>query len=302
MAKSDHQSDSSPSRAMIFLIAGGVAVAWAALFVLTLYPGSLSVPVILGGLLPLVLVAIGTSLALSLGELKAQALQLRVERKALSDALRQRSEHETPAPKPVKLPLATKPQVEQKAATTPTPARGQTSPQDSLPFDQGGDPVPQLTHPDLIRALHFPETPDDRDGLRALKKALEDHKMRLVVQAAQDMLTLLSQDGIYMDDLDHVRADPELWRRFARNDRDRAVAAVGGIHDQAALAKCRDRLQNNTVYRDTAHHFLRRFDQMLGTLVPDLTEDGVVALSETRSARAFMLVGRAAAVFGDDKS
>lgn len=287
---------------MIFTVAGGVAVAWAALFALTLYPGGMSMMVVLAAVLPLVLIAVGAGLALSLRELHAQATLLRMERNALSETLRQQPDIDPPAPHPVKkAPTpAPRPQAGPKAATVTAQPRGPASRQDSLPFDQGADPVPQLTHPDLIRALHFPETPDDRDGLRALQKALQDHKVRLVVQAAQDMLTLLSQDGIYMDDLDHIRADPDLWRRFARSDRDRAVGAVGGIHDPVALAKCRERLQKNTVYRDTAHHFLRRFDQMLGTLVPDLTDDGVIALSETRSARAFMLVGRAAAVFGDE--
>ena len=161
-------------------------------------------------------------------------------------------------------------------------------------------PVP-LSLPDLIRALHFPETPEDRAGLRALQRALQDHKARLVVQAAQDMLTLLSQDGIYVDDLAHDRASPALWRRFAAGDRRAEVMAVGAIRDARALDICRARLRANTVWRDTAHHFLRRFDQMLGGLVPELDDAGIEALSETRSARAFMLVGRAAEVFGPDR-
>jgi hypothetical protein len=105
-----------------------------------------------------------------------------------------------------------------------------------------------------------------------------------------------------MDDLEPVRVTPDLWRRFAAGDRARDVGAVGGIHDAGALETCHQKLQTNTVYRDAAHHFLRRFDHTLSDLVPQLSDDGVTALTETRSARAFMLVGRAAAVFGEDRA
>ena len=50
------------------------------------------------------------------------------------------------------------------------------------------------------------------------------------------MLTLLSQDGIYMDDLRPDRARPEAWRQFAEGARGREVAALGGVRDRSSLA------------------------------------------------------------------
>jgi len=259
---------------------------------------------------PLGLIVVCAVMALSLRTMRAEAQALHAERDALRGALTQLEADQTrsappvapraaperpaaPAPAPVPVPLPA------PAADTIPPDPPADS-QARLPLDPDRAPAPHLTLPDLIRALHFPETPQDRDGLVALSKALKDHRARLVVQAAQDMLTLLSQDGIYMDDLPPSPAPADLWRRFAEGDRAPEVMAIAAMHDPAAIARCRTRLQDNTVYRDAAHHFLRRFDQTLGDLVPRLNEDGIAALVATRSARAFTLVGRAALVFGPD--
>jgi hypothetical protein len=278
----------------VIAVGCAAAVGWGALFAVWLWPEVTGVAGVVGGLVPLVLIGGATLAALALDDLRAEARALREERDRLREALTTPSD--TPAAR-----AAIRPEATPRPPQPPPQTMAETGPRPSQPALPLGSETPTpLTLPDLIRALHFPETPDDRAGLRAMQRALRDHKARLVVQAAQDMLTLLSQDGIYMDDLDPEPAAPALWRRFAAGDRKAEVMAVGGIRDPRALDLCRTRLRDNTVWRDTAHHFLRRFDKMLGGLVPELDEAGIAALSETRSARAFMLVGRAAEVFGPE--
>ena len=157
--------------------------------------------------------------------------------------------------------------------------------------------TPVLAKEDLIRALNFPDTDQDTDGFTALRRALQDRSARQLVQAAQDILTLLSQDGIYMDDLRPDRARPEIWRRFAKGERGRAMASLGGVRDRSSLALTAGRMREDTIFRDAAHHFLRRFDQMLITFETEALDEDLIALSETRSARAFMLLGRVAGTF-----
>ena len=159
------------------------------------------------------------------------------------------------------------------------------------------DLTPVLGRPDLIRALNFPDTDQDTEGFTALRRALQDRSARQLVQAAQDILTLLSQDGIYMDDLRPDRARPEIWRRFAKGERGRAMASLGGVRDRSSLALTAGRMREDTIFRDAAHHFLRRFDQMLITFETEASDEDLIALSETRSARAFMLLGRVAGTF-----
>lgn len=157
--------------------------------------------------------------------------------------------------------------------------------------------APPLENDDFIRALNFPETAEDEAGFASLRRALKDRQAALVVRAAQDILTLLSQDGIYMDDLRPDRARPEIWRQFATGTRGRAIAPLGGIRDRSSLALAAGRMKQDPIFRDAAHHFLRRFDQMVAGFEPNATDAEISALAETRTARAFMLLGRGAGTF-----
>jgi len=164
-----------------------------------------------------------------------------------------------------------------------------------------GTPAEALTPPlsveDFIRAMNFPDGPEDKEGFRALRAALENRDVAKLIRAAQDMLTLLSQDGIYMDDLKHDPARPEIWRRFARGERGRAVGALGNVRDRAALALTSGRLREDAVFRDAVHHFLRAFDRCLGEFERSADEPDLANLGGTRTGRAFMLLGRVMGTF-----
>lgn len=159
------------------------------------------------------------------------------------------------------------------------------------------DLSPPLPRADFICALNFPENTEDAEGFRALRKALKDRQASHLIQAAQDVLTLLSQDGIYMDDLRPDLARPEIWRRFAGGERGRVIAALGGIRDRSSLALTAGRMKQDPIFRDAAHHFLRRFDKTFVEFEETASDADISALSDTRTARAFMLVGRVAGIF-----
>ncbi len=171
--------------------------------------------------------------------------------------------------------------------------------------DQGllelGTPAEALSPPlpteDFIRALNFPETADDKPGFAALRKALRDRQASALIQASQDVLTLLSQDGIYMDDLRPDLARPEIWRSFATGERGRAIAALGGIRDRSSLALAAGRMKQDSIFRDATHHFLRKFDRSFAEFEETATDADIIALADTRTSRAFMLLGRVAGTF-----
>jgi hypothetical protein len=161
-----------------------------------------------------------------------------------------------------------------------------------------GEPeAAQVSTADFISALNFPETAEDREGFAALRRALADRRAATLIRASQDVLTLLSQDGIYMDDLTPDRARPEVWRKFASGERGPAIAGLGGIRDRSSLALSAARMRQDTIFRDSAHHFLRAFDRTLQQMADGLTDQELVALSDTRTARAFMLLGRVSGIF-----
>lgn len=164
-----------------------------------------------------------------------------------------------------------------------------------------GTPAEDLRAPlsvtDFILAVQFPESPDDKDGFRALRLALEDRNVAKLIRAAQDVLTLLAQEGIYMDDLKPDRTRPELWRKFAGGERGRGIAALGGVRDRSSLALTAGRMREDPVFRDAAHHFLRTFDRTFAEFETVASDADLVALSDTRTARAFMLFGRVTGTF-----
>ncbi|MFN3209987.1 MAG: hypothetical protein ACE369_13485 [Roseovarius sp.] len=180
----------------------------------------------------------------------------------------------------------------------PAPTTQEGSDQVALPLGTPPeDMAPPLATEDFIRALNFPETAEDKAGFAALRRALKHRASAQLIQASQDVLTLLSQDGIYMDDLRPDMARPEVWRRFAAGERGRAVAALGGVRDRSSLALTAARMKQDTIFRDAAHHFLRIFDRTISQFAEAATDAEMSEMSDTRTARAFMLVGRVAGTF-----
>ena len=164
-----------------------------------------------------------------------------------------------------------------------------------------GTPAEMLTEPisaeDFIRALDFPADEHDKPGFRALRRALRDRAASGLVRSAQDILTLLAEDGIYMDDLAPDPVEPDVWRRFARGERGEAIGALGAIRDRSSLALTAGRMRQDPVFRDCAHHFLRKFDTALSAFETAASDLEIEAFADTRSARAFMLVGRVSGTF-----
>lgn len=230
------------------------------------------------------------------------AAQSQAQSSAAEPSVTQKLEEIVEAARKTETALATfqtsrrEPRREAPAAVAPAPQDAQD--QGALALGTPADDMsPPLPMHQFIRALNFPETAEDQDGFVALRLALQDRKAGQVVQAAQDVLTLLSQDGIYMDDLRPDMARPELWRQFAQGARGKEIAALGGVRDRAALALASARLKQDPIFRDAAHHFLRRFDQMFAEFEDAASDSEISALSETRTARAFMLLGRVAGTF-----
>ncbi|WP_111732344.1 hypothetical protein [Roseovarius amoyensis] len=191
----------------------------------------------------------------------------------------------TPAPAPARPPA-------------PEPQADDGTDQAALPLGTRAEEMrPPLDNADFIRALNFPDTAEDKDGFAALRRALKDRDATRLIRAAQDVLTLMSQDGIYMDDLRPDLARPEIWRRFAAGERGRAVAMLGGIRDRTSLALTAARMKKDPIFRDTAHHFLRLFDRGIFAFAETATDAELSEMSNTRTARAFMLLGRVTGTF-----
>jgi hypothetical protein len=151
---------------------------------------------------------------------------------------------------------------------------------------------------DMLRALNFPRDEKDAEGFRALRLAKRDEGTGQLLRAAEDILNLLAQEGIYMDDLRPEIAPAYDWRMFAEGTRGSDVSSVGGILAPEAMERIEARKESDQIFRDTSLHFLRRFDIMLKSFTEGASDAEIQLLADTRTGRAFMLLGRAAGMFG----
>lgn len=183
-------------------------------------------------------------------------------------------------------------------AAVPAPATvGAGAAQGALALAPREPEAIDIGHDELIRALHFPENEDDTEGFAALRRALGNHATAELIRSAQAVLSGLALEGIYMDQLTPDRARPEIWRAFALGTRGPAVAALAGVRDRSCLALSGARMRADPEFRDAVHRFLRSFDRCLRAFEPEASDAQIARLAETRSARAFMLLGRVAGVF-----
>lgn len=169
-----------------------------------------------------------------------------------------------------------------------------------MPFvaEPAGAPSTAISWDSVVRALQFPNDEADEAGFEAIRVVVEDHDLAALLQAAEDVLSLMSEDGLYMEDVRPDIAPAPVWRRYAEGERGKDISQIGGIHDEVALAIARSLLRNDPVFRDTALHFLRRFDRLAERMIAELGEDQMVLeAADSRTGRAFMIVARVMGVF-----
>ncbi len=192
------------------------------------------------------------------------------------------------------VPKAPPRKARRKLSATPAAEPGQSA----LPLESHEFLSPDaLRWEDLLRALNFPENGEDKAGFVALRKVLPNRAVALLLQAAEDVLSMLAQEGVYMDDLQPKETDPDAWAAFVSGTRGAEVSAVGAVQDEAALALARGRMKGDTVFRDATLHFLRQFDGFLQEFMTMSEADDIVNLAHTRTGRAFMLMARASGTF-----
>lgn len=255
---------------------------------------------IAGVVSPLVLIWMAVALAGAIAGLRAEADELRLRLTHLREAGAGRGPAMgggiAPAPATSSLPADPA-----RARIQPAAPRSRAEPRPAPPPSPAEEVEAISVPPEmLVRALNFPDGPEDTETIVALRTALKDQDNSRVLRAAQDVITLLAGHDLFMDDLPPDAAPIAAWRRFAEGARGNAVAQIGGIRHPLAIEFVQNLLRQDEIFRDSAHHFLRHFDVMLTRTIPQLEDEQIGYLGTTRSARAFMLLGRAAGLFGQD--
>ena len=182
-------------------------------------------------------------------------------------------------------------------APEPSPTAEPDRPDDPLPLLPEAAAEATPSWPVFVRALDFPRDENDAEGFAALRQALNHHSVAQMLQAAEDILTMLSEEGVYLEDADIVPSDAGAWRRFIAGARGNDIGRIGGVRDADMLTAARERMRSDPIFRDTALFFQRRFDAMLSKFAREASDEDLMALAQTRSARAFVLLGRLSGTF-----
>lgn len=146
---------------------------------------------------------------------------------------------------------------------------------------------------DLIGALNFPKDETDTEGFEKLRIALADSQNGDLLRASQDVQTLLSQDGIYMDDLKPCDSKPEVWRNYSKGERGAIISSLSIIGEDEAILGIVQKLKDDEIFRDATYHFLRHFDSSLQGFCKKASDEEINRFSNTRTARAFKVLGTA---------
>ena len=93
-------------------------------------------------------------------------------------------------------------------------------------------------------------------------------------------------------DLPMAPVDATAWRWFMAGTRGPGVAGLGGIGDTRAQEAARRLMRSDSIFRDSALFFLRRFDSVLSEFCSEASDAQIEDLAGTRSGRAFMLLAR----------
>jgi hypothetical protein len=226
----------------------------------------------------------------------ARALASRLDR--LETALRAEAGADAPASgrvAPARPAPAPRPAAAPRGADAPGPqaaAEGQAD----LPFREAS--AAPVGWAQIARALDFPRDQSDAEGFAALRAAVADPQVAQLLQAAEDVLTLLAADGLHMEDLSPRETRLEDWRAYAEGARGAKAAAIGAIEDPDIVGRVRARVKRDAIFRDACLVFARRWATLVQRLFRDLGEDpAMLALADSRSGRAFMLTARAMGAF-----
>ena len=144
----------------------------------------------------------------------------------------------------------------------------------------------------ILRALHFPNDLNDKEGFQALKVAKKSSIISELLQASEDFLNLLAQDGIYLDDIPIEQPSVEAWYNFLKVNRSELSKKLNCVGPEVETEKLKLRLKKDIVFRDTALMLIRRFDQMLKDRIDLASEDQIFNLAYTRTGKAFLIAGK----------
>ncbi len=152
----------------------------------------------------------------------------------------------------------------------------------------------------FVKAANFPDSEDDRETLEALYAVLTDREAAALLQTAEDVLSTLADLNLFMEDMQVHHAPIELWRSYIIDGDSRDILDIGGVRDPHAIEDVEFALNERQEFARISKAFFDQYETIVARLFQE-TDDPTLAveLADTRTGRAYMLIGRAEGRFGE---
>ena len=144
----------------------------------------------------------------------------------------------------------------------------------------------------LIRAFNMPNDENDSEGYDAIEAAIKIESLDNLLRNSHELLITLADYDLIMDDLEIDMGLITTWRRFAADSAVGMVSSLGGTGTFVEIDKVSSILAENSNFESLANTFNKQMEEFISRVIPQLSDDEIRKLAQTRTFLAFLLLGQ----------
>ena len=144
----------------------------------------------------------------------------------------------------------------------------------------------------LIRAFNMPNDENDSEGYDAIEAAIKIESLDNLLRNSHELLITLADYDLIMDDLEIDMGLIATWRRFAADSAVGMVSSLGGTGTFVEIDKVSSILAENSNFESLVNTFNKQMEEFISRVIPQLSDDEIRELAQTRTFLAFLLLGQ----------
>lgn len=144
----------------------------------------------------------------------------------------------------------------------------------------------------LTRAFNLPNDENDTEGYDAIEAAVKIESLSTLLQNSHQILYTLADYDLIMDDLEIDMGLISTWRKFATDSPEGMISSLGGTGTFLEIDKVTSIVAENNDFEERANSFNKQMEEFISQAIPQLTDDEIKDLAQTRTFRAFLLLGQ----------
>ncbi len=144
----------------------------------------------------------------------------------------------------------------------------------------------------LIRAFNLPNDENDAEGYDAIDAAVRIESIATLLENSHQLLYTLADYDLIMDDLEIDLGLISTWRKYATDSTEGTVSSLGGTGTYLEIDKVSSIVNENSDFEERASTFNSHMDKFISQAIPQLKDEEIRKLAQTRTFRAFLLLGQ----------